>query len=135
METRSHRVSLVLPNFVALAIIAWLLALLLFFNVFQSLKISPFSTGRDAIMPILLYLVIGTIRESSPANKQEEEVSHVVTVALKTLTMLCSAKSFNKDSEKLSSQHVQVSLPSVIQTIIDNTNIVVRLLVHGLHVV
>ena len=121
-------------NFVTLAIIAWLSVLLLFFNVFQSLKISPFSTGRDAIMPILLYLVIGTIRESSPASKQEEEVSHVVTVALKTLTMLCSAKSFNKDSEKLSSQHVQVSLSSVIQTIIDNMNIVVRLLVHGLHV-
>ena len=65
-------------------------------------------TGRAAIMPILLYLVIGTIKEVSPATKQDADMCPAVTTALKTLTVLCSPASFNKEEAKHSAQSIQV---------------------------
>ncbi|XP_067939352.1 HEAT repeat-containing protein 5B-like isoform X2 [Watersipora subatra] len=64
--------------------------------------------GRAAIMPILLYLVIGTIKEVSPVSRMDADMCPAVKTALKTLTVLCSPTAFHKDGEKHSPQSIEL---------------------------
>lgn len=62
------------------------------------------------MMPILLYIAVGTVRELSPLSKGEAEMAPPVMSALKALTTLCSAKSFNKDDDlKYTEDNLEVS--------------------------
>ena len=61
-------------------------------------------------MPILIYIVMGTVRESSLLAHGLNQIAPAVSSALKTFTTLCAAETFSKSGENYSSKSLEVSL-------------------------